>query len=534
MDSAANRSGRALRPGRLLIEAAYQPLIAKASNTVIYTSYSSPIYRLLDAVFRRLWMLVVFTILSTAVVGLMVTFLLKGYTAKKVLLITPPEVANVVWDKRSKPVRVHDKAEAMDALIHTRTLLQEAAQRSNVYLGATPQEETATLHRIRDGLEVDLNTDSSFLVSLRWSTADEAEKMVDAIVDLYIRYMSQAQSADAITAVSFLSSQLDEYRGKMEVAEQDRRDFKEQNLQNMPEMQTNFVGKLNELDQQLVDARINGEEAKIRLQQLKQRLASVPKMIEAELTEGPNPLEGELTRLRTEEIRLLGLYTSEHPDVQVVREQIAVLEQHIKSRVGSVTERKMTINPTYASLDRQLQDAEVNLRTLNSREQALQAALRTYETRVKAIPRQEQKLAALDRDFTVFQTAFADLTDMLANARIQKELSLRRHQDMYMALDPAEAEPTLTPMKRIVLLAFGPLFGLFAALLLILVLEQWDRSFRSVSDLQAAIEVPVLAVMPNTPGMKQLTAGLASLSSGWAGAPNDNEGPPELSRDEEA
>jgi len=485
------------------------------------TSYSSSLYRLLDSLFRRIWLLVALVILSTAVVVLAVTFLLKGYTASKVLLVTQPQVTQIVYGRDGKALKSEDKTQALDALIHSRTLLEEAAQRAGIALGASPEAKLKTLQRLRKGLKAEVDTKSSFIVSLRWPRRAEAEKTVDAIVDLYIRYMSQAQAAESITAAAFLEGQLGEYKQKMQAAEAKRRTFREANLQNLPSMQNSYVGKLQELDQSLVDVRIQAEENRMRLAQLKQRLAGVPKMIEAELTSGPNPLEAELTRLKTEEIRLLGTLTPEHPDVLAVREQIKVAEQRLRESKDGVTERKMMINPTYSALDGQLQDAEVTLKTLASRETALRQALASYEQRVSAIPKQEQQLAALERDFKVYQTAFEDLTQKLANARIQKELALRRYQDMYLALDSAEALPTLTPVKRAVLFAFGPLFGLFVGLMLILALEAGDRSYRTVAELNADLDLPVLATVPNTPGMQELTAGLAALS---AGAPALSDG----------
>jgi len=268
----------------------------------------------------------------------------------------------------------------------------------------------------------------------------------------------------------------------------------------------------------------------MRLAQTKHRIQGVPAMIEAERTSGQDPMEDELNRLRSEEVRLLGQFTPEHPQVKAVRDQIKAVEAHLSRRDSDVTERKMMTNPTYTMLDQQLQEAEINLKTLNERRAALAGALGQYETRVRAIPLQEQRLAGLDRDYTVYQTAFEDITKKLASARIEKELTVRRHQDRYLALDSAEALPTLTPVKRVVLLGFGPLFGLLIGVMVILILEQWDRSFRSVHDLQTALGKPVLAAVPHTPGMEQLTAGLSALVSG--DDEDDHREPPGLSSGE--
>ena len=135
------------------------------------------------------------------------------------------------------------------------------------------------------------------------------------------------------------------------------------------------------------------------------------------------------------------------------------------------------------------------MNALLARRQSLREQIAGYEGRVEQMPRKEQDLATLTRDFNQLRDNYQTLLKRKMDAQMAERLQQRWTED-FDILDQARLpDHHVFPKAQLFILA-GVVVGLGLGLGAALVLETFNRSVLSLDDLEATVRVPVLAVLP--------------------------------------
>ena len=202
----------------------------------------------------------------------------------------------------------------------------------------------------------------------------------------------------------------------------------------------------------------------------------------------------DLLRLSLTDMRSRG-FTEKHPDIVKTKAEIEELEKTVadlKQRnaeepTGSLMELQAQSSLKRATLRREQAQAEIEqLQDLADEVQAL----------INATPAVSEQLDALKREYEHLFTSFQDFSKRQLEASVQAQLERRQLGEQFRVIESAFEAPEPSSPHRILIIALGAVFGMFFGAGTGLLLEARDRSPHDARQLQARIELPVLATIP--------------------------------------
>ncbi len=173
----------------------------------------------------------------------------------------------------------------------------------------------------------------------------------------------------------------------------------------------------------------------------------------------------QLVALKIELNRLLTENTEEHPRVLETRNLIKNLEEQRDSQIQIAQKDGANIDPSeYAHL-------------------------------VSSVPRQEQQLAKLQRDYFVNAGIYESLLQKLETAKISHRLEDSDKGTKFRVLEPARLP--LKPVKPnpLLMMLGGFLIGLGIGSIAVYLVELSDNSIRNVDEARFLLELPIMGVI---------------------------------------
>jgi uncharacterized protein involved in exopolysaccharide biosynthesis len=151
----------------------------------------------------------------------------------------------------------------------------------------------------------------------------------------------------------------------------------------------------------------------------------------------------------------------------------------------------------YRQLTEQYNSALLEAKRLAEEEKGLKEQIYLYQSRIEDTPKREQELVLLTRDYDLLKTKYQSLLDKNLQAQMAENLERKQEGEQFKILDPAVLpEKPIKPNRNKILLV-GGLLGIALGFGLTWFRESFDQSFRTASDLEEDLGIPVLATIPN-------------------------------------
>jgi capsular exopolysaccharide synthesis family protein len=317
-------------------------------------------------------------------------------------------------------------------------------------------------------------------VRVRDKSPERARLIANSIADAYIEKKMEDRLSTTVSALEWLSTQLDSLRGRLEESELALHRFKEQNnilAVSMEDRRNLVAAEIEKLSSALTDARRRQIELSARLAQLR-RAAANPALDARSAAIDSNPTVASLRqaiREKTAERDTLGVrYGDSHPTMVALRQSIESMQEQLRREIdGLVRSAEADVAEARA--------VEAGIR------QALEAAnragleLNLREIEYGRLSREAENTSKL-YGIVLSRTTETDLTRMLrvANARV---------------VDRALAPRVPVSPRVAVNVSFGSLAGLFLGLGAAVALSRLDRRIKSLADVEA-LGLPVLGILP--------------------------------------
>lgn len=405
----------------------------------------------------------------------------------------------------------------------------------------------------------------AFSVSYDSASPSTAAKVANEIATLYLNENLENRRQTADDTASFLTAEGD--RLSRQIAELDAKlsAFKEQNVDNLPQLAQLNVQMMNRAEEELreTDTRIRSLNQQIVY--LDAQLAQLTPTAQLYTETGQRILSpaDRLKTLKSDYARVSALYASTHPDVVRLKREIEGLEKQVgrvdtandlarqlsdaQSQLAAAREKYAPDHPDVAQLERLVKSMEEAMRAAPLTSEAVQsdpdnpayiqvsaqreasmneraslekkaAVLRTrigdYERRLAQSPEIEREYGSIARDLENAQLKYREVRQKQMEATLAQNLETERKGERFTLIEPpmAAEEPVSPPRLAIVLLGF--VFAFASAIGLIFLLESVDTSIRSRRDIEALVSVPPLAVLPwiDTPAEVATRAKLRRLS----------------------
>ncbi|MCP4635703.1 MAG: chain length-determining protein [Methyloversatilis sp.] len=361
--------------------------------------------------------------------------------------------------------------------------------------------------------------DNLYIVSYRDKKPARAQKVVQAMVTLFVESGLGSKRQDADQARKFIEEQIKAYEAKLLEAENRLKEFKLKNLERAGGGQKDYFGSLSEVQAQLNQAQLDLREATNSRDALKRQLAGEEPTLNADASSlgigsgsvsGPSTAEidARISALRNDVEGMLQRYTEKHPDIQQLRARIRSLEDERKQIIekhaaeaaknadakpnqGSQLSGAQIPNPVYQQIKVALASAEASVASLGARVGEYQTRLTTLKQSSRLLPELEAEFSQLNRDYEVHRTNYNNLVSRRESASISEEMDATGVAE-FRLIEPPRVSPEPVAPNRLILLTAVLAASMLVGVAASFVVSQLRPVFHDGRALAEVAGVPVL------------------------------------------
>lgn len=367
------------------------------------------------------------------------------------------------------------------------------------YLGsvdASPLETQRVLNQFRSAISLDIASTQKgrdlvaigFNLSFGSRSPAISQAVTNDLVNLFLSENVKARTARASETTDFLSASADRIRQELDSIEAKVADFKRENKDALPEHLNLYIGMREDTRKRLSDINqsIRAYTDQINLMQSQLSLAR-------EQSGSLSGAETDLATLRDEYKRLQLNYTSEHPEVVLLREKITLLEQG-----DSDTDAPRVYSSAELAVVNQIASLKTQVDHLQIEKDNHLEKLADIEERIIRIPQVERGFVSIQRDYEAKLAQYERIITKTQNAEMAENLEHERKAERFTLLEPPMLPSAPAEPERQKILAMGVFMSLSLPMALVILLGFMDRSIRTASALEKytgaapLIEIPIV------------------------------------------
>jgi succinoglycan biosynthesis transport protein ExoP len=464
---------------------------------------------------RRVWFLVPLLLgLAGGIEALRV--LPKTYRAVTTVLVEAQKVP-ADYVKPTIATSIEERLRTIEPQIKNRDNLARIIREMDLYPELTRQGFLeGAIARARRDLTVQLQG-NTFRIYFEGRDPVRAARTANRVAEAFIESNLKLRENQAQGTSSFLESEMEKTKHRLEVQEAKIAEFKRQNLGDLPEQRDTNLRGVEQLQTKLeinVDALdkaetrrllLQSQMAELRNQQSGSRRSTLVALGVAPATpDQPSRLD----QLRAQLAELRARYTDRHPDVIRTRAEIAQLEALEKSQRTAPPASAAAAAPTAADdtdvaprvdpmLKTELASVDLEIRSLKAERERILGDIARVQGRLENVPRVEQELLSLTRDYDNIKNSYESLLDKRLNARLYENLEKSQQGESFTILERALPPTSPYGPNKLLVLGLGLIAGGLLGLLAALLRERSDHTYPDVEALQQAFPgLPVLATIP--------------------------------------
>jgi polysaccharide biosynthesis transport protein len=374
-----------------------------------------------------------------------------------------------------------------------------------------------------------------------------ATQVANELTTLYLQQNSQTRRQQAAEASAFLAEETKRLSQEIATLEAKVADFKQANVDRLPELAALNQQFLNRAEQDLAEVKrqrsvlderrgyleaqlaqlspsretLAGDSAATlepadRLRALESYLANVAGVysdshpdvvrtrnaiaaLRAQLgvaDSGADDAEQELADLRTERAGLLTRYEAAHPDVVRLDRKIEAAKQRLEAARAGPAAKPRATNPVYVQLQAQLAGDAAERESLVAKEGELSKKLDELEQRVAQTPVVERDYSALVRDLESARFKYQEVSAKQREAVVSQNLEMDAKAERFNLIEPPlMPERPVSPNRWLIVLLTAVL-SIVAAVSGVAASEAFDGSVRGAADFERLLGIAPLGVIP--------------------------------------
>ena len=378
----------------------------------------------------------------------------------------------------------------------SRPSLEEIMRRADLDVRAADAvQRERILDDLRNNLRVASDRNSVYTIEYVSQDPVVAQSVVQAVVDRFVETNLGANREELETTSSFLTKQIEETEASIERTQQTLRRFEIQNRDYLSE--NNYEVQLRDRRETLFRVAGEREQAVSRRDDLQTQLEVLIQkirngdVVDTALAANAVALENELTRL-------LSIYTEEHPDVIITKQQLererARLQEIVEAGANGAEINNSFVNQLRAAI----RDEEAKINAADAQSAILRSQIATLETYVARMPSIEIERQRMARDLSVAHSNLQKLIDRREQARFAQRLDVETSAVEFRVIEPPTRALAPTDPNRLAL-RFGVLAaGLGGGMALAMGLGILMGTFSSRAQLVRSINRPVIGSVRRT------------------------------------
>jgi protein tyrosine kinase modulator len=472
---------------------------------------------------KRKWLIILPVIAVATAVSWVVYRLPDVYESTTLIVVKPSTlpnsmVATITEDSLTRQLT------SIAQVVTSRSSLEPLVQKYDLFkierLRGEPME--VIVDTMRKSIHVEVNTSrnditNGFNITFRYRDPKTTQAVTAELASKYIDEQTKNTINSTTSAKVFIDQQVRQAKEELEAADQQRLEFMQKNLGNLPAEGQSLLGQLTGLrDQQKAYIAEVG-----RLQDRRSAMASQLAMLKktseqvrddiaenttdpktthawAELASRKADLEAQLTRMLTE-------LRPKHPDVLAKQAEVESVKKEMDEMVAEWKERikekqeKLKNRP-----DLQVAEMENQIKLIDGeikREQGLLSQIEQQVAgvmqRINNVPGAEIQLGALDREYQTKKVAYDSLLTQQSRIELGADAAREQQGEGIVVIDPANLPSQPVAPKRFTLASMGLGLGFMVGLLLVGIVEVPRLlTIQTSEDASHYTNLPVLVSVP--------------------------------------
>ena len=407
---------------------------------------------------------------------------------------------------------------------------------------ATPDDKVT---QMRKDIDIDVVRDTrnqitAFNVSYASRDARVAQVVTGELTNLFINQNLEVRQRQSEDTTHFLESQLEAARQDLAAQEDKIRQFKAQHVGEMPGQVNSNLQILQGLQAQLQNAEDSlnsARQQKVYLQSLADQYRTLQGPVKGP-EGGPVGLaaiDDQLQKLRTQFTDLSSRYTSKHPDVRKLKEEIAKTEKIREQFLANVRSASAKPAPDgsdsshggmmdsaqaamLAPVESQLQSNQVEIKNREQAIAGLRVKVEEYQSRLNQEPIREQQLADLSRGYDQSKVNYDALLKKKNESSMATSMELLQQGERFRVVDPPSFPLKPEFPNRLKFCGIGLGVGLAFGLAIVGTFEMVDHRLHSEKEIKQLLPVDVIAEIPAIVNPHDEHQARRRLWLGWATA----------------
>jgi len=385
-------------------------------------------------------------------------------------------------------------------------------------------DQEAQIDRLTKTLTIQsVGRDNLYSISYRDSEPAKAQRVVQALVSIFVESSLGDKRQDTDSARKFIDDQIKNYEGKLQEAENRLKEFKLRNVDMQTGEGKSGVDRLSELTTLLGTSRLALREAENSRDALKRQIVGEEPVLLPESTGADSgvslpEIDGRIDTQKRNLDTLLQRYTEQHPDVVGARRLIKDLEEQKRQELlarkkfaAANPGSSVSNNPVYQQLKVSLAEAEANVASLRARVSEYESRYKRSVDMLKTQPQLEAEYTQLNRDYEIHKKNYEQLVTRRESAELSGDLESAGSIADFRLIDPPRASSTPVAPNRLLLLSLGLLGSFASGLLAAFIASQIQPVFFDGKSLREATDLPLLGTVSLIPNEARRLKERASL-----------------------
>lgn len=376
-------------------------------------------------------------------------------------------------------------------------------------------QQEVLLDALTDTLKIQsVGRDNLYTISSRDSDPAKAQRVVQALVSIFIESSLGDKRQDSDSARKFLDEQIRSYEKKLESAENRLKEFKLRNLELATAEGKSGIDRLGELTNQLNVARLELREAEQSRDALRRQIIGEEPIILPDTGVGNSSIalpeiDSRIDVQKRNLDALLQRYTELHPDVVGTRRLIKDLEEQKRQELlarkkyaAANPGSSVSNNPVFQQLKVSLAEAEANTASLRARVSEYEERYKRTTDVMKTKPQLEAEYTQLNRDYDLDKKNYEQLVSRRDSAELTGDLDTAGSMADFRLIDPPRASSKPVAPNRLLLFPLGLVLAIAAGFFAAFATSQIRPVFFDSKTLREATDLPVLgtvSLIPNEP-----------------------------------
>ena len=386
------------------------------------------------------------------------------------------------------------------------TIAQEIQSRENLEkivhqfnLLASPDGQKPLLEgaiaSIRSRIEVSITSKrqrggaNAFSITYNDTDPDRTSDIANALASQFINENLKIREAQALGTSDFLEEELSAMQFRLRETEKELSDYRRKHMGELPSQLESNLRQLDRLQRELADKEeaLGGAKARFMVLSNQSSLYAVEDESKSNSYDGMNNLS--YSQLQAELTRLRAHYTDKHPDI--IRLKSLLEGSSLNSGDGQKPSEPQVVI-----------DTRNDIRNYERDIAKIRRQIETIGYRVDNIPRREQELLSIERDYNNLRESYQSLLDRKLEAEIAVNMERKQKGEQFRVLDPAY--PPSRPMSpdTSILFAIALISGLGVAAGICFLIESSSRILRKPDEIENALGLPLVATIPILPRRK--------------------------------